>query len=137
MRESYQYSRFVTARVMFGRRPRCKRKLAFWLRSGASHVSGLFARRLDRWPWWSLRPSDPLRQSGASFAEGPLTLRKSYASAQDGDVKDFGREYDHHVRRNKFVLALHAARTDRCRCNLRDGPIAGITLCTSCHVDDD
>jgi hypothetical protein len=32
-------------RVMCGRRPRCKRTLAFCLRSGASHVSGLFARR--------------------------------------------------------------------------------------------
>lgn len=38
------------SRVMFGRRTCCKRKLAFWLRSGASRVSGLFARRQDRWP---------------------------------------------------------------------------------------
>ena len=30
---------------MCGRRLRCKRILAFSLRSGASHVSGLFARR--------------------------------------------------------------------------------------------
>src|SRR5262245_52845116 len=36
--------------VMCGRRPRCKGILAFGLRSGASHVSGLFVRRHDRWP---------------------------------------------------------------------------------------
>ena len=36
--------------VMCGRRPRCKKKLTFGLRSGASHVSGLFARHHDRWP---------------------------------------------------------------------------------------
>jgi hypothetical protein len=35
-------------RVMCGRRPRVKGFLAFSLRSGASHVSGLFARRT--WP---------------------------------------------------------------------------------------
>ena len=29
---------------MCGRRPRCKKNLTFGLRSGASHVSGLFAR---------------------------------------------------------------------------------------------
>ena len=37
-------------RVMCGRRPRCKENLTFGLRSGASHVSGLFARHHDRWP---------------------------------------------------------------------------------------
>jgi len=37
-------------RVMCGRRPRCKENLMFGLRSGASHVSGLFARHHDRWP---------------------------------------------------------------------------------------
>jgi hypothetical protein len=31
--------------AMCGRRPRCKGNLAIGLRSGASHVSGLFARR--------------------------------------------------------------------------------------------
>lgn len=36
--------------VMCGRRPHCKKNLAFGLRSGASHVSGLFARHHDRWP---------------------------------------------------------------------------------------
>jgi transposase len=36
--------------LMCGRRPRCKRILTFGLRSGASHVSGLFARCHDRWP---------------------------------------------------------------------------------------
>ena len=36
--------------LMCGRRPPCKRNLTFGLRSGASHVSGLFARRHDRWP---------------------------------------------------------------------------------------
>ena len=36
--------------VMCGRRPHCKRNLTFGLRSGASHVSGLFARHHDRWP---------------------------------------------------------------------------------------
>ena len=36
--------------VMCGRRPRCKKNLTFGLRSGASHVSGLFARHHDRWP---------------------------------------------------------------------------------------
>ena len=30
--------------VMCGRRPHCKRNLTFGSRSGASHVSGLFAR---------------------------------------------------------------------------------------------
>ena len=35
---------------MCGRRPRCKRNLTFSSRSGASHVSGLFMRRHDRWP---------------------------------------------------------------------------------------
>ena len=39
-----------TAWVMCGRRPRCKKNLTFGLRSGASHVSGLFARHHDRWP---------------------------------------------------------------------------------------
>jgi hypothetical protein len=38
---------FSTASVMCGRRPRVKGFLAFSERSGASHVSGLFARR----PW--------------------------------------------------------------------------------------
>jgi hypothetical protein len=37
-------------RVMCGRRPHCKKNLTFGLRSGASHVSGLFARHHDRWP---------------------------------------------------------------------------------------
>jgi hypothetical protein len=37
-------------RVMCGRRPRCKKNLTFGLRSGASHVSGLFARHHDRRP---------------------------------------------------------------------------------------
>jgi hypothetical protein len=37
-------------RVMCGRRPRCKKNLTCSLRSGASHVSGLFARHHDRWP---------------------------------------------------------------------------------------
>ena len=36
--------------IMCGRRPRCKKNLTFGLRSGASHVSGLFARQHDRWP---------------------------------------------------------------------------------------
>jgi hypothetical protein len=36
--------------VMCGRRPHCKKNLTFGLRSGASHVSGLFARHHDRWP---------------------------------------------------------------------------------------
>jgi|GraSoiStandDraft_30_1057271.scaffolds.fasta_scaffold936483_2 hypothetical protein len=36
--------------VMCGRRPHCKRNLTCGLRSGASHVSGLFARHHDRWP---------------------------------------------------------------------------------------
>jgi glucose dehydrogenase len=36
--------------VMCGRRPHCKEILTFGLRSGASHVSGLFARHHDRWP---------------------------------------------------------------------------------------
>ena len=36
--------------VMSGRRSHCKKNLAFCLRSGASHVSGLFARCHDRWP---------------------------------------------------------------------------------------
>jgi hypothetical protein len=35
---------------MCGRRPRCKKNLTCSLRSGASHVSGLFARHHDRWP---------------------------------------------------------------------------------------
>ena len=35
---------------MCGRRPHCKEILTFGLRSGASHVSGLFARHHDRWP---------------------------------------------------------------------------------------
>ena len=38
------------SRVMCGRRPHCKENLTFGLRSGASHVSGLFARHHDRWP---------------------------------------------------------------------------------------
>ena len=42
--------RFYTAWVMCGRRPHCKEILTFGLRSGASHVSGLFARHHDRWP---------------------------------------------------------------------------------------
>ena len=37
-------------RVMCGRRPHCKKNLTFGSRSGASHVSGLFARHHDRWP---------------------------------------------------------------------------------------
>jgi len=37
-------------RVMCGRRQHCKKNLTFGLRSGASHVSGLFARHHDRWP---------------------------------------------------------------------------------------
>src|SRR5215467_9225838 len=41
---------FSTASVMGGRRPRCKKNLTFGLRSGSSHVSGLFARYHDRWP---------------------------------------------------------------------------------------
>ena len=40
----------MTVWVMCGRRPRCKKNLTFGLRSGASHVSGLFARHHDRWP---------------------------------------------------------------------------------------
>jgi hypothetical protein len=36
--------------VMCGRRPHCKKNLTCSLRSGASHVSGLFARHHDRWP---------------------------------------------------------------------------------------
>jgi pimeloyl-ACP methyl ester carboxylesterase len=36
--------------IMCGRRPLCKKNLTFGLRSGASHVSGLFARHHDRWP---------------------------------------------------------------------------------------
>jgi hypothetical protein len=36
--------------VMCGRRPRCKRNLACGLRSGASHVSGLFARHVTAGP---------------------------------------------------------------------------------------
>jgi hypothetical protein len=43
---SYQHNIWV----MCGRRPRCKENLTFGLRSGASHVSGLFARHHDRWP---------------------------------------------------------------------------------------
>ena len=35
---------------MCGRRLRCKRILAFCLRSGASHVSGLFVRRMTAGP---------------------------------------------------------------------------------------
>jgi hypothetical protein len=40
----------INLMVMCGRRPHCKKNLAFGLRSGASHVSGLFARHHDRWP---------------------------------------------------------------------------------------
>ena len=36
--------------AMCGRRPHCKKNLTFAWRSGASHVSGLFARHHDRWP---------------------------------------------------------------------------------------
>jgi hypothetical protein len=36
--------------VMIRRHPRCKKNLTFGLRSGTSHVSGLFARYHDRWP---------------------------------------------------------------------------------------
>jgi hypothetical protein len=40
----------LRAWVMSGRRPHCKENLMCCLRSGASHVSGLFARCRDRWP---------------------------------------------------------------------------------------
>jgi hypothetical protein len=51
---------------MCGRRPHCKRNLTFGLRSGASHVSGLFARHHDRWP-------DAVRGSGPNQSHGLLT----------------------------------------------------------------
>ncbi len=40
----------IGLRVRCGRRPRCKRNLVLSLRSGASHVSGLVARRMTAGP---------------------------------------------------------------------------------------
>ena len=49
-RGEYTYGSYHIQNVMCGRRPRCKRKLAYCLRSGASHVSGLLRGAHDRWP---------------------------------------------------------------------------------------
>ena len=50
VRHAFANSGQFCYRVMCGRRPHCKENLTFGLRSGASHVSGLFARHHDRWP---------------------------------------------------------------------------------------
>lgn len=55
---------------MCGRRPCCKRILAFGPRSGASHVSGLFARRMTAGP-------DGIRSPGPNQFDG-LDARVRY-----------------------------------------------------------
>jgi hypothetical protein len=72
----------VQIRVMCGRRPRCKRILAFGLRSGASHVSGLFVRRHDRWPCDVVRGSGPYRSPGLDTLDPKrvLPINRSTAS---------------------------------------------------------
>gem|GEM_PF-6398304 len=60
--------------VMCVRRPRCKRNLTCGLRSGASHVSGLFARRVTAGP-------DVVRGSGPNQSHGlrrPMTLKRVF-----------------------------------------------------------
>jgi hypothetical protein len=64
---------------MCGRRPRCKGFLAFCLRSGASHVSGLFARHVTAGP-------DEIRRSGPNQTSGFETQRPPRVLPIDGST---------------------------------------------------